>query len=127
MSLIFLQGPDLDRNIELVLFSFVLLIVLDLMTMLVFQIIFFVIRIDAKGVQGRDFWGKRVNLQWEEVSDAKTYNILGLRYLRLISPSRKKSVWVPPYLHDNLVFCVNLQRAAKNHVALAGVLKQISP
>jgi hypothetical protein len=59
----------------------------------------FKVHVAEWGLRSFDFWGQYHEIEWAEMEDARPTNLLGLRYLRVLSPGRG-TLWVPLFLAE---------------------------
>ena len=69
-------------------------------------------RLSSDGVSGYSFWGVRRFIAWENISMARPFRLLNLRWVRLYSPHDSKVTYVPRFPSDPLAFRAELQRLA---------------
>ena len=56
------------------------------------------IRIGARGIRGRTFWGRHRFLVWEDMNRSRRLGIAPLRFLRVTTNAAGPPMWVPLFL-----------------------------
>jgi hypothetical protein len=57
-------------------------------------------------ITGRDRWGRRTTLAWDDIERTQQVNIIGLKSLRVSSRCRGTALWLPGDVLDNPDFAV---------------------
>lgn len=71
--------------------------------------------VDEQGIRGLDAWSRRCNLAWSEIVSVSPINILGFKYVRLLSDS-KPPLWLPLSFSDKVgLRAAVLKRAGANN------------
>lgn len=62
------------------------------------------ITLSKSGINGFNTWGKDRFIEWGTIKECKTFNLIGLRYLRVYTFDNKPPLWVPLFLNDEKKF-----------------------
>jgi hypothetical protein len=57
-----------------------------------------------EGLSSYNAFGCYNTVRWKEIAKVEPINILGLRYIRIKSTSKKSPIWIPTWLNDNDLF-----------------------
>ena len=63
-----------------------------------------------EGLSSYNAFGCYSTVRWEEIAEVEPINILGLKYIRIKSTSKKPPIWIPTWLNDNRLFLENVTR-----------------
>ena len=68
------------------------------------------------GIRSFDFWGRYHEVGWDEMTEFRSGNMLGLRYLRVRTADRSATLWLPLFLVDQVGFHeIIREQAGANH------------
>ncbi len=56
------------------------------------------VRVMEDSLSGTNAWGSRTKVAWNEISEVRSFNFLGFRYLKLSTSDRKNVLQLPLYL-----------------------------
>jgi len=95
--LVFLDD-ELNVNLEAVIFA---LIFCSLGSALLSFILlnYYKITVNSTGVKGTNFWGKSKFVQWSNITSAKKFNLIGLKFVRLFPRDGSLPLWIPLFLN----------------------------
>ncbi len=57
-----------------------------------------------EGLRSYNAFGYYTTIRWEEIAEVEPTKILGLKYVRIRSTSKKRSILIPTWLNDNTSF-----------------------
>jgi hypothetical protein len=75
------------------------------------MVLFFKVNVGTWGLRSYDFWGSYHEIEWHEMKEARPLNMLGARYLRVVSPGQA-TLWVPLFLANQGEFARLVQQHA---------------
>jgi len=67
----------------------------------------FSVEIDSSGIRAANTWGVKQKLKWDEITNCRPFNLLGLRYVRLYGGKSRWGIWLPDFLSNKQEF-INL-------------------
>jgi hypothetical protein len=76
-------------------------------------IAYYRVYVTSEGIKGFDFFCFYHLARWESIQEARPFNLLGLRYLRVFSTDASRPLWVPLFLSDMSGFRETLSRHAE--------------
>jgi len=60
---------------------------------------YFTLTISGSGIKGYNFWGKYRFVEWKNIKECRTMNLLGLKYLRVFTLDNRSPLWVLLFLN----------------------------
>jgi hypothetical protein len=97
-----------DINWTASIFACFALLILGAITTFVVNSLFF-ITVTPDGVKGYNAWGKRRFIEWNEMTEIRTFNMIGLPYVRVYTDDDSSPLCIPMFLSkmDQFVELVN--------------------
>lgn len=69
---------------------------------------YFKVKLKPSGISCFNFWGIYSFVLWDEVREVKTFNLLGLKYLRVFFRNSRIPLWVPLFIKNRKDFSAAL-------------------
>lgn len=88
-------------------------------------ILFFPVYVSPAGLRCYNFWGVYGPARWDDIQSATRINLVGFRYLRVVSRGRNTPLWVPLFLAKKREFAEQVREFAGEENAVSRALDQV--
>ena len=79
------------------------------------------VRLTSHGVEARDSFCRKRHVLWENISDARLFNLAGIKYVRVFEKGSKYPLWVSLALQEKQQFLELLSKIEPN----SGIMKRV--
>jgi hypothetical protein len=85
-------------------------VVVAVLTWLAIQ--YFTVTVFREGISSYDFWMKDHTVEWNSITQARSLNLVGLRYVCVDFDDNSRTLWIPKALRDYDRFCEFVRECA---------------